>query len=201
MEIFQYGQEEIEYLKKKDKKLAVAIERIGFVERQIIPDVFTALINSIVSQQISMKAADTIWTRMQERFGKITPETIALKTAEEVQQCGITMKKAGYIKSIADAVISGEFNIAELSQLPDDEVCKRLSALNGIGVWTAEMLMIFCLQRPNIVSWDDLAIRRGIMMLYHHKKLDKVKFEKYKRRYSPYGTVAAFYLWAISVGQ
>jgi DNA-3-methyladenine glycosylase II len=201
MEIFQYGQEEIEYLKKKDKKLAVAIERIGFVERQIIPDVFTALINSIVSQQISMKAADTIWTRMQERFGKITPETIALKTAEEVQQCGITMKKAGYIKSIADAMISGEFNIAELSQLPDDEVCKRLSALNGIGVWTAEMLMIFCLQRPNIVSWDDLAIRRGIMMLYHHKKLDKVKFEKYKRRYSPYGTVAAFYLWAISVGQ
>lgn len=201
MEIFQYGQEEIEYLKKKDKKLAAAIERIGFVERQIIPDVFTALINSIVSQQISMKAADTIWTRMQERFGKITPETIALKTAEEVQQCGITMKKAGYIKSIANAVLSGEFNILELSQLPDDEICKRLSALNGIGVWTAEMLMIFCLQRPNIVSWDDLAIRRGMMMLYHHRKLDKAKFERYKRRYSPYGTVAAFYLWAISVEQ
>jgi DNA-3-methyladenine glycosylase II len=201
MEIFQYGQAEIEYLKKKDKKLAAAIERIGFVERKIIPDVFTALINSIVSQQISAKAADTIWARMQQHFGEITPETFALKTAEEVQQCGITMKKAIYIKNIADAVLNGEFNIAELSQLPDDEVCKRLSALNGIGVWTAEMLMTFCLQRPNIVSWDDLAIRRGMMMLYHHRKLDKVKFEKYKRRYSPYGTVAAFYLWAISVEQ
>jgi DNA-3-methyladenine glycosylase II len=201
MEIFQYGQTEIEYLKKKDKKLAEAIERIGFVERKVIPDLFAALVNSIVSQQISMKAADTIWARIQERFCEITPENIALKTAEEVQQCGITMKKAIYIKSIADTVLSGEFNIAELSQLTDDEVCKRLSALNGIGVWTAEMLMTFCLQRPNIVSWDDLAIRRGMMMLYHHRKLDKAKFEKYKRRYSPYGTVAAFYLWAISVGQ
>jgi DNA-3-methyladenine glycosylase II len=201
MGIFQYGQTEIEYLKKKDKKLAAAIERIGFVERNVISDLFAALINSIVSQQISSKAAATIWARMQERFGEITPENIALKTAEEVQQCGITMKKAIYIKSIADAVLNGEFNIAELSQLPDAEVCKRLSALNGIGVWTAEMLMTFCLQRPNIVSWDDLAIRRGMMMLYHHKKLDKAKFERYKRRYSPYGTVAAFYLWAISAGQ
>jgi DNA-3-methyladenine glycosylase II len=162
---------------------------------------FAALVNSIIGQQISMKAVNTIWARMQDRFCEITPQTIASKTAEEVQQCGITMKKAMYIKTIAEAVLSGEFNIAELSQLPDDEVCKRLSALNGIGVWTAQMLMTFCLQRPNIVSWDDLAIRRGMMMLYHHRKLDKAKFERYKRRYSPYGTVAAFYLWETSVGQ
>lgn len=201
MGIFQYGQTEIEYLKKKDKKLAEAIERIGFVKREVIHDMFTALINSIVSQQISMKAADTVWSRMQERFCEITPENMVLKTAEEVQQCGMTMKKAHYIKDIAGAVLSGEFNIAELSELPDEEVCKRLSALNGIGVWTAQMLMTFCLQRPNIVSWDDLAIRRGIMMLYHHKKLDKAMFEKYRRRYSPYGTVASFYLWEISVGK
>jgi DNA-3-methyladenine glycosylase II len=110
-------------------------------------------------------------------------------------------EKGDVYQELAEAVLSGEFNIAELSQLPDDEVCKRLSALNGIGVWTAQMLMTFCLQRPNIVSWDDLAIRRGMMMLYHHRKLDKAKFERYKRRYSPYGTVAAFYLWEISVGQ
>jgi DNA-3-methyladenine glycosylase II len=200
MAIFQYGQTEIDYLKKKDKKLAKAIDRIGFIEREIIPDLFAALINSVVGQQISMKAVDTIWRRMKERFGEITPENIAVRTAEEVQQCGITMKKAVYIKNIADAVLSGEFNIAELSELPDDEVCKRLSSLDGIGVWTAQMLMTFSLQRPNVVSWGDLAIRRGMMMLYHHRKLDKVKYEKYKRRYSPYGTIASFYLWEISIG-
>lgn len=201
MEIFQYGQREIEYLKKKDKKLAEAIDRIGFITREVIPDLFAALINSIVGQQISMKAADTVWARMQERFLEITPESIALKTTEEIQQCGMTMKKAIYIKNIADAVLSGEFKITELYELPDEEVCKRLSALNGIGVWTAQMLMTFCLQRPNVLSWDDLAIRRRMMMLYHHRKLDKAKFEKYRRRYSPYGTVAALYLWEISVGK
>lgn len=201
MEIFQYGQTEVEYLKKKDKKLAEAIERIGFIEREVIPDLFTALVKSIVAQQISKKAVDTVWARMEERFLDITPDNIASRRLEEVQQCGITMKKAVYIKSITDAVLSGEFNIAELSQLTDDEVCKRLSALNGIGVWTAEMLMTFSLQRPNIVSWGDLAIRRGMMMLYHHRKLDKAKFEKYKQRYSPYGTVASLYLWEISVGR
>ncbi len=79
-------------------------------------------------------------------------------------------------------------------------MARRLSALNGVGVWTAEMLMIFSMGRPNIVSWSDLAIRRGMMLLYHHRKLDKAKFERYRKRYSPYGTVASLYLWEISLG-
>lgn len=197
MTIFQYGQHEIDYLKRKDKRLAQAIDRIGFIERPVIPNLFAALVNSIVSQQISSKAVATIWTRMQERLGEITPGNIALRTVEQVQQCGITMKKAVYIKKIAAAVRSGEFNIGELSELPDVEVMRRLCALSGIGVWTAEMLLTFSLQRPDVVSWGDLAIRRGMMMLYHHRKLDKVKFQRYKRRYSPYGTVASLYLWEI----
>jgi DNA-3-methyladenine glycosylase II len=201
MEIFKYGQVELDYLKKKDKKLAEAIERIGMIEREVIPDLFAALINSIVGQQISAKAAATIWNRMLDRFGEITSQKLAEAIVEEIQQCGLSMRKANYIKNISDAVKKGELNLEELSDLPDDEVCRRLSALNGIGVWTAEMLMTFSMQRPNIVSWGDLAIRRGMMMLYHHKELDKARFEKYKKRYSPYGTVASLYLWAISVGR
>lgn len=200
MEIFQYGQKEIEYLKKKDKRLAEAIDRIGMLERPVIPDLFSALVNSIVAQQISMKAADTVWGRLLERVGEITPENIAAHSAEEIQKCGITMKKAIYIKNIADTVIRGDLDIAALSELPDDEVARRLSALNGVGVWTAEMMMIFSMCRPDIVSWSDLAIRRGMMLLYHHRKLDKAKFERYKKRYSPYGTVASLYLWEISAG-
>jgi DNA-3-methyladenine glycosylase II len=201
MEIFKYGQVELDYLKKKDRKLAEAIERIGMIEREVIPNLFAALINSIVGQQISAKAATTIWNRMLDRFGEITSQKIAEAIVEEIQQCGLSMRKANYIKNISDAVKKGELNLDELSDLPDDEVCRRLSALNGIGVWTAEMLMTFSMQRPNIVSWGDLAIRRGMMMLYHHKDLDKARFEKYKKRYSPYGTVASLYLWAISVGR
>ncbi|WP_333594147.1 DNA-3-methyladenine glycosylase 2 family protein [Anaerospora hongkongensis] len=199
MAIFQYGQKELDYLKKKDKKLGEAIERIGFIEREVIPDLFTALVNSIVAQQISLKAVDTIWRRMQERFGKITAENMAEQAVEAVQQCGMTMKKAVWIKNIAEAVSQGELDLNELSQLSDEEVCRRLCSLNGIGLWTAEMLMTFSLQRKDVVSWGDLAIRRGMMRLYHHKKLDKAKFERYKKRYSPYGTIASLYLWRISV--
>lgn len=198
MAFFNYGQTELDYLKQQDKKLGQVIDRIGFVERAVIPDLFAALVNSIVGQQISMKAADTIWLRMQERFTEITPENLVVKTAEEVQQCGITMKKALYIKNIAQAVDSGAFNIAGLAKLPDEEVCRRLSALAGVGPWTAEMLMTFCLQRKDVVSWGDLAIRRGMMLLYRHRKLDRAKFEKYRRRYSPFGTIASFYLWEIA---
>lgn len=198
MLIFPYGQTEIDYLKKKDQKLAAAIDRIGIIQREVIPDLFTALINSIIAQQISNKAAATVWNRLLERLGQITPQRIAAALPEEIQQCGTTMKKALYIKGIADTVLRGELNIAQLAELPDEEVCKGLSALNGVGLWTAEMLLIFSLQRPNVVSWGDLGIRRGMMILYGHKKLDKAKFEKYKKRYSPYGTVASLYLWAVA---
>lgn len=201
MEMFNYGNVEIDYLKKKDKKLAEAIDRIGMIEREVTPNLFTALISSIVAQQISAKAADTVWNRIVERFGEVTPEKLAQISVEEIQQCGLSMRKAGYIKGITEAVVKGELNLEELTRLSDDEVSKRLSALNGIGVWTAEMLMIFSMQRPDIVSWGDLAIRRGMMMLYHHKELPKERFEKYRKRYSPYGSVASLYLWAISAGR
>jgi DNA-3-methyladenine glycosylase II len=200
LEIFQYGQQEIEYLKKKDKRLAEAIDRIGFIEREVIPDLFAALVNSIVGQQISMKAADTIWARLLDRVGVITPESILAVPAEEIQKCGMTMKKALYIQDAAQKILNSEFNIHELAELPDDEVCKRLSSLNGIGVWTAEMLMIFSMQRKDIVSWGDLALKRGMMALYHHKELNKERFERYRKRYSPYGTIASFYLWEASRG-
>jgi len=201
MQYFEYGEAEVNYLKNKDKRLAEAIDRIGLVKREVISDLFTALINSIVAQQISMKAVETIWQRMLVRFGDITPQTIGSVSAEELQSVGITMRKAIYIKNIADAVLDGSFAMDDLQHLSDEEVAKRLSALKGVGVWTAEMLLIFSLQRKNILSWDDLAIRRGIMMLYNHRKLDKTQFEKYRRRYSPYGTVASLYLWEISLGK
>jgi len=82
----------------------------------------------------------------------------------------------------------------------DEEVCRELSALDGIGVWTAEMLMTFSMQRPDIISFGDLAIHRGLRMLYHHRKITRDLFDKYKRRYSPYATVASLYLWAIAGG-
>ena len=85
-------------------------------------------------------------------------------------------------------------------QKPDEEVIRELSALKGIGVWTAEMILLFCMQRPDVFSYDDLAIQRGLRMVYHHRKIDRKLFEKYRRRFSPYCSVASLYLWAVSGG-
>ena len=90
-------------------------------------------------------------------------------------------------------------NFHTLHTLSDNEVIERLTSLNGVGVWTAEMVLIFSLCRPDVVSYEDLAIRRGMMNLYGLKELRKEKFYRYKKRYSPYGSVASLYLWALSV--
>lgn len=198
MDVFSYGRREIDHLQKSDRKLGQAIERIGMIERRVIPDLFAALVNSIVAQQISAKAAETVWKRLLDRCGDITPRTIDAVDAEQIRQCGLSLRKAGYIKGIGEAVTRGELDLSELCRLPDDEVIRRLSALPGIGAWTAEMLLIFSLQRPNVVSWGDLGIQRGMMRLYGLEKMDRVAFEKYRKRYSPYGSVASLYLWKVA---
>jgi DNA-3-methyladenine glycosylase II len=198
MQIFRYGSIEIDHLRARDKKLGRAIDEIGMIERRVIPDIFTALVASVASQQVSAKAAETVWGRMENRFGTITPDAIAAATEEKIQQCGMSMRKARYIKGIGDAVARGDPDLAALFALADEKVIARLTALDGVGVWTAEMMLIFSMQRPDVVSWGDFAIRRGMMRLYGKETLDRAAFDRYRRRYSPYGSVASLYLWEIS---
>lgn len=201
MAIFEYDQSSIDYLQKKDKKLGAAIERIGRVERQVIPDLFTALVHSIVGQQISKQAAATVWNRVQEYFGEITPARVAIASSEEIQQLGMSLRKATYIKGVAEAALEGSLDLDRLNSLPDGEIIERLSSLHGVGVWTAEMMLIFSLQRPDVVSWGDHAIRKGMMNLYGLTELTREQFDKHRKRYSPYGTVASLYLWEIAGGR
>lgn len=200
MPVFQYGEEETAYLAARDPRMAEVIAAVGHIEREVHPDLFAALVNSIVGQQISTKAQETVWNRMLDAFGTVSPEIIALRSEDELQSVGITYRKAGYIKSAAERVLAGEIDLEELHGLPDDEVCRRLSELPGIGVWTAEMLMLFSMQRPDIMSYGDLAIQRGLRMVHHHRRITPQLFAKYRRRYSPYGSVASLYLWAVAGG-
>ena len=199
-QVFQYGDSEKNYLKKKDAALAEVIDKIGHVSREITPDLYAALVQQIVSQQISTKGAITIWNRMIAAFGEITPENMGKTTPEAIQQCGMSMRKAEYIKELTQTVHNGDLSLQALHTMPDDDLCARLIGIKGIGVWTAEMLMTFSMQRPNVMSWDDIAIHRGLRMLYRHRKITKQLFAKYKKRYSPYASVACLYLWEIAGG-
>lgn len=197
---FPYGETEIAYLKAHDKKLGTAIDTIGPIERVTDRDLFSSVIHHIIGQQISSAAHATIWRRLQEAVGHPTAESLLALGRERLQALGMTFKKAEYILDFCQQVHSGAFDIDAVEAMTDEEAIEALSALKGIGVWTAEMILTFCLMRPDVVSYGDLAIQRGMRMLYHHRKIDREKFNRYRRRYSPYGTVASLYLWAIAGG-
>ena len=197
---FQYTTKETDYLSQKDKRLGEAIQKIGPIQREVDTDLFSAVVHHIIGQQISTKAQATIWQRMRETLGTVDAEHILTAGVPQLQKLGMTFRKAEYITDFAQKVQSGEFDLEGIWQKPDEEAIRELSSLKGIGVWTAEMILLFCMQRPDVFSYDDLAIQRGLRMLYHHRKIDRKLFAKYRRRFSPYCSVASLYLWAIAGG-
>ena len=197
---FAYGEAELSYLRQKDARLGAVIDRIGPIERAVDPDLFSSVIHHIIGQQISMKAQATIWQRMQDKLGAVNAETILAAGVPALQALGMTFRKAEYITDFAEKVHTGAFDLDAVAHMRDEDAIRELSSLKGIGVWTAEMILLFCLQRPDIFSYDDLAIQRGLRMVYHHRKIDRRLFEKYRRRFRPYGSVASLYLWAVSGG-
>lgn len=197
---FEYGETETSYLCNKDARLKDVIERIGHVDRNVDPDLFSSVVHHIIGQQISTKAQATIWLRIRNELGVVNAESILDVAPEQLQSLGLTFRKVDYIRDFSRKVHSGEFDLEAVKTMSDDDAIQALVALRGIGVWTAEMILLFCLQRPNILSYDDLAIQRGLRMVYHHRNVTRKLFEKYRRRFSPYCSTASIYLWAVSGG-
>ena len=197
---FRYGPEQTDYLKKKDKKLGQIIEQVGPIQREVDPDLFSSVVHHIVGQQISTKAQATIWNRLREAFGALTPQAILDTGVPALQAFGMSFRKAEYITDFAAKVDSGAFDLEAVWHMPDPQAIQALCSLKGIGLWTAEMILLFCMERPDVFSYDDLAIQRGLRMVYHHRSIDRKRFEKYRRRFSPCGSVASLYLWAVAGG-
>ena len=188
---------------EKDARLAAVIEAVearGGVSREADGTLFQSVVHHIIGQQISTVAQATIWNRMREELGEVDAESIAALPVEDIQAFGTTFRKAGYIKDFADKVVARKFDLVAVEAMADDEAIAALASLSGIGVWTAEMILLFCLGRENIFSYDDLAIQRGLRMVYRHRAIPRPLFEKYRRRFAPYGTTASLYLWAVAGG-
>ena len=149
---FQYGDTETEYLKRKDPRLGALIDRIGHVGRAVDPDLFSAVVHHIVGQQISTKAQATIWNRMRDALGTVDAPAVLAAGPERLQAFGISFRKAAYILEFAEQVETGRFDLADVANRTDSEAIRMLSGLKGIGVWTAEMILLFCMQRPTVLS-------------------------------------------------
>ncbi|MCI5564542.1 MAG: DNA-3-methyladenine glycosylase 2 family protein [Clostridiales bacterium] len=197
---FAYGEDELAYLRQKDKRLCEVIDRVGRVDRAVDTDLFSSVIHHIIGQQISTKAQATIWQRMRDTLDEVNAETVLAAGVPKLQGLGMTFRKAEYITDFAEKVHTGAFDLDAVERMSDEAAIRELSCLKGIGVWTAEMILLFCLQRPDILSFHDLAIQRGLRMVYHHRKIDRKLFEKYRRRFHPYCSVASLYFWAVAGG-
>ena len=197
---FEYGDRELSYLRKKDKRLCQAIDQVGHIHRPVDADLFSSVVHHIIGQQISTKAQATIWRRLQDTLGEVNGETVLAAGVPALQALGMTFRKAEYITDFAQKVHTGAFDLEGIWQKSDEEAIQALCSLKGIGVWTAEMILLFCMQRPDIFSFHDLAIQRGLRMVYHHRTIDRARFERYRRRFSPYCSVASLYLWAVAGG-
>lgn len=193
MGILHYGKEQTELLSERDGKLGDFIKKKGFVERHVFDDFFTGLCYNIVGQQLSMKACDTLWRKFTDCVGEVVPANCL--DADHMKQCGLSRSKADCIAVCAERIISGVLAEGRLSEMSDEDIIAALTKIKGIGRWTAEMVLIFCLARPDVLSLSDFGIRKGLSLLHDIDMSDKKSMERFRELYSPCGTVASVYLW------
>jgi len=195
---FVFSDNEVEQLKAADPTMKKLIALIGKIERHYTPDLFGALISSIVSQQLSNKAAEAIWNKFEAAVPGLAPESVLGLSQERLREIGLSNSKINYIKNIAEEVASGRLVLEDLNHRQDEEITAQLLAIKGIGPWTVEMFLIFALGRRDVMSYGDLGIRKGISWLYQIPGiLSKPDFDRIAARISPNGTLASLYLWEI----
>jgi len=182
----------------KDKYIGPLIIRHGpcKIKASKKKDYFVDLVDAITSQQLSGKAATTIFNRVKEKCGgRVTPEKLKKLRTQQLRECGLSYAKCSYVKDLAEKVLEKEVKIIRLDKLPDEEVVKELVAVKGIGPWTAEMFLMFSLARPDVFPVDDLGIGNGVKLLLK-KRLNPRGLAEFALRWKPYRTAAAWYIWA-----
>jgi DNA-3-methyladenine glycosylase II len=188
------------HLMKADPTLRLIIKRVGPCQLHAVAprDPFEALCMAIASQQLSVKAADTIFGRFGDLFPdrKPTPERVMTLTDDQIRSVGFSRPKVSFIKDLAAHVLDGRLDLKRLKQHPDDEVMRQLVAVKGIGRWTAEIFLMFRLGRPDIFPADDLGLMNAVHRAYAlRKRPDAKRLRKMGELWSPHRSVAAWYLW------
>ena len=187
-------------LARRDKVLAPVIAAAGLCTIRPHGEYYRELVDSIVSQQLSVKAAASIFKKFLALFGDEfpSPEEILAKPAEDFRGVGLSNAKAAYIRDLARHVIDGKLAFDDLDSLSNEQVVARLVGVRGIGEWTAHMFLMFCMGRPDVLPHGDLGIRNGTQKLYGLDKLpSKAEIEQIARdnRWSPYESIASWYVW------
>jgi DNA-3-methyladenine glycosylase II len=201
--VIQFDDQAVEHLRAADDTLRRIIDERGPLDHEARvrgrpTDPYGALLRSIVGQQLSTKAARSIYTRLTDQFGgrAPTPEELLEADPEVVRSAGLSRPKVNYLRSLAEHVVSGELELDKLHELPDDEVAREVTAVKGLGQWTADMFLIFHLGRPDVLPVGDLGVRRAVERAYGLEALpDAETLDRLGDRWRPYRSLASLYLW------
>lgn len=187
----------IKYLCERDKKLKILIETIGPITYQLDDDdPYCFLIHEIIEQMLSKKAGQKIYERFVDLCdGKITPEKVATLSFEEIKSIGTANSKVNYIQSVTSSLLNNEIDLDSFPYKSDEEVYKKLTKLKGIGSWTAKMYLIFVLDRQDILPTEDVAFLQSYKWLYNAKKLNKTTIDRNCKKWKPYSSIVARYLY------
>lgn len=188
------------YLSDVDPVMKATIARVGPCTLKPDPDIFCALVDAIISQQISVKAADAIMARVRAALpeGRVTPQALLAFDFERLRTLGLSTPKARYIRSLVEHIDSGQLELERLQDLEDEEIITRLTAVKGIGRWTAEMCLIFTFARSDVFPVDDLGLLEGMRAAYElPERPSKQEARERGERWRPYRTFATWYLWGL----
>ena len=180
-----------------DKKLGPIIREIGPCTMKVIKNPYQMLVKAIIEQQLSGAVAHIILGRFVQIYGKFpTPKQVSDTPNAKLRRVGISFTKIGYIKELSKKIIQNEINLKKMTNLSDQEIIDELIKLNGIGKWTAQMYLMFSLQRLDVLPVDDLGIKKGIMKLFSLSELPDAKtIERFAAKWKPYRSIASWYIW------
>ena len=183
-------------LARRDPVMAAIMRRHPRIFLMRRGEPFLTLARAIVGQQISVKAAQSVWDRLVACVGEVTPQNVVLKERPLLRACGLSDRKTEYIADLAQHFADGKIHVQRWPQMSDEEIIAELVEVRGIGRWTAEMFLIFNLLRPDVLPLDDLGLQKGIRVSYFNgRKVSLARMRKLGESWRPWRSVATWYLW------
>ena len=192
----------VQYLCRKDKRLAKLVEMVGEIEYRTQPDCFARLVRSVINQMLSNKVAHVIGSRVTDLCGgTITPESLLKLDREQLRGAGLSYSKADNVLGIAKAASDGSLDFTNFPNMTDEEVMKELTRLRGIGTWSAKMYLIFTLDRKDVLPYEDVAFLQTYAWLYKTDDLRPAAIIKRCKKWKPYSSIAArYFYYALDMG-
>jgi DNA-3-methyladenine glycosylase II len=191
-----YWEQATRELAERDAKLRELVGRFQGLALGSRGDAFSTLARSIVGQQISVKAAQSVWNRLSERMETVAPESLACARIPTLRSCGLSGQKAGYLKDLGKKFLDGSLDAARWPVLDDETLIVELTQVRGIGRWTAEMFLMFHLARPDVLPLADLGLQKAMRLHYNRgRALSAIRMQKIGAAWAPWRSVATWYMW------